>query len=246
MSWVAAGITAGAIGGSFLQSGATKDAARMQADAANRAAELQYKMYQQQREDLAPWRAAGSKALTELGSSDFQTDFNIGNMGTDPGYEFRMREGQKALERSAAAKGGLQSGGLLKALSRYGQDYASNEYANAYNRFNADKDRRFNRLSSIAGLGQTANSQIATAGQNYANQVGSGLMGAANTIGAANIANANIWGRGISDTAGAWMSKLGQSQGNSISPSYSSSMLNGDPSLGTYSGGRTYGLLGRV
>jgi hypothetical protein len=121
--------------------------------------------------------------------SDFQKD---------PGYEFRMAEGQKALERSAAARGGLQSGGFMKNLSRYGQDYASNEFANARNRFNEDRTLKFNRLSSIAGLGQTANNQIGSAGQNYANQVGNNMMGAANAQGAAGIANANMWGSTLS------------------------------------------------
>jgi hypothetical protein len=128
-----------------------------------------------------------------FGQSDFQKD---------PGYDFRMQEGQKALERSAAARGGLQSGGTMKALTRYGQDFASNEYQNAYNRFNNDRSNRFNRLSGIAGVGQAANSQIGQAGANYANQVGQNTMGAANAAGAAGIAGANAWGGALSGIAG--------------------------------------------
>lgn len=189
----------GSLVGSKMQSDAARDAADKQVDAAREANALQEKIYHQNRADQEPWRQAGAGALSQLGNADFQRDFSMADYQQDPGYEFRMREGQKALERSAAARGGLQSGGTLKALSRYGQDYASNEYQNAYNRFNADRDRRFNRLSSIAGLGQTANSQIGVAGQNYANNMGNNLMGAANAQGAAGIASANAWGNSLSN-----------------------------------------------
>lgn len=190
---------------SKMGSDAAGDAAKMQADAANRATDLQGKMFQQQRADQEPWRQAGMGALSQLGNADFQRDFQASDFTKDPGYDFRMQEGAKALERSAAARGSLQSGGTLKALSRYGQDFASNEYNNAYNRFNADRDRRFNRLSSLAGVGQTANSQVAAAGQNYANQAGQNMMGAANAQGAAGIASANAWGGALSNIGKNWM-----------------------------------------
>ena len=70
------------------------------------------------------------------------------NFMTDPGYQFRFEEGQRALERGAAAKGGLLSGGMARKSIRYGQGMASNEYTNVYN-----------RISNIAGLGQTATNQ---------------------------------------------------------------------------------------
>lgn len=197
----AIGLGAGAAGlaSGFLQSGAAKDAAQMQADAANKASQIQWDMFQTQREDHKPWMEAGKKALGDLQDPGFQKDFTMADHQADPGYAFRMAEGQKALERSAAARGGLQSGGTLKALTRYGQDFASNEYQNAYNRFNADRDRRFNRLSSLAGVGQTATSQVGAAGMNYANQAGSNMMGAANAAGAAGIAGANAWGNSLSN-----------------------------------------------
>lgn len=195
----------GALVGGLFGGSSAKKSAQIQADAAREASKLQYDMFQQQRADQQPWRQAGSAALSQLGNADFQRDFKASDFQQDPGYAFRMAEGQKAIERSAAAKGGLQSGGTLKALSRYGQDFASNEYNNAYNRFNADRDRRFNRLSSIAGIGQTANSQIASAGQNYANQAGANMMGAANAAGAAQMANANMWNNTLSNIGRAGM-----------------------------------------
>lgn len=209
MSFVAVAVGGGAavagIGGALIQGGAAKDAAQTQADAAAQANKMQWDMYQQNRTDQQPWREAGANALSGLADPSFQHDFTMGDYQKDPGYDFRMNEGQKALERSAAARGGLQSGGTLKALDRYGQDYASNEYQNAYNRFNTNQTQRFNRLSSIAGLGQTANAQTNAAGMNYANQAGSNSMGAANAAGAAGIAGANAWGGALSGIGKNWM-----------------------------------------
>jgi hypothetical protein len=65
--------------------------------------------------------------------------FNAQEMEQDPGYAFRLSEGQKAIERSTAAKSGLQSGAALKAAARYGQEMGSQEYQNAFNRFQATK-----------------------------------------------------------------------------------------------------------
>lgn len=186
------------LGGAAIQGGAANSAADKQAAAAAQANALQEQMYNQTRADQEPWRAAGATALSQLGDPSFQKTFGASDYQQDPGYAFRMAEGQKALERSAAARGGLQSGGTLKALDRYSQDYASNEYGKAYDRFNNDQTQRFNRLSSIAGLGQTANSQLGQAGQNYAGQYGNNLTGAANASGAAGIAGANALAGGLS------------------------------------------------
>ncbi len=191
--------------GAGISANATKSAADQQAEATREANKMQWDMFQQQRTDQEPWRKAGTTALSGMGNQDFQRDFGAADFQKDPGYDFRMAEGQKALERSAAARGGLNSGGTLKALSRYGQDYASGEYNNAYNRFNADRDRRFNRLSSLAGIGQTANQSVAQAGQNYANNAGGNLMNNANAQGAAGIAQANTWGNTLSGMGRTWM-----------------------------------------
>jgi hypothetical protein len=98
----------------------------------------------------------------------------------DPGYEFRQAEGNKALERSAAARGGLYSGAALKALDRYNQDYASNEFNNAFNRDAANKARTFSFLSGTAGQGLQAAGALVGAGQNAANQTSNALQNAGN------------------------------------------------------------------
>lgn len=160
-------------------------------------------MYNQTRQDQAPYRQAGYAALGQLSSGtqaggEFNRNFTMSDFNADPGYQFRMDQGSKALQASAAARGGLLSGGTLKSLDRYGQDYASNEYSNAYNRYNNDQTTRFNRLSSIAGIGQTSTAQTGAAGANAANQVSSAQIGAGNATAAGYINQGNAISNGAS------------------------------------------------
>ena len=111
----------------------------------------------------------GLTSATGINSGSLLRDFTAADFEADPGYDFRQKEGMQALDRGAAAKGGLLSGAAIKAAQRFGQDLASQEYQNAYNRFNTNQTNKFNRLASIAGVGQTANNALQTAGTNYAN-----------------------------------------------------------------------------
>jgi hypothetical protein len=207
------------LGSSLLGSGAARSAGSAQADAANRAADLQYQQFVEQSLLQEPFRQAGVRALPKL---EAQQNMMPGaftgqvNLGQDPGYAFRLSEGQKALDRSAAARGGLISGGAMKAAQRFGQDLGSQEYQNAYNRaltgYNADVAREatgYNRLAALAGIGQTATGQIGTAGQNMASNVGN-LM----TSGAA--ANAAGQVGGINALTGGLSTYLNYNQGNSL------------------------------
>jgi hypothetical protein len=161
------------------------------------------------------------------------------DLGQDPGYAFRLSEGQKALDRSAAARGGMISGGALKAAQRFGQDLGSQEYQNAYNRaltgYNADVAREatgYNRLAALAGIGQTATGQIGTAGQNMASNVGNYLTsgaaaGAAGTVGAANA------------MTGGLSTYLNYNQGNNLVNALNARNVSMSPSYGGYSWGGT-------
>lgn len=204
MSWVAAAIGGASLIGGYLQSNAASDAASAQQRAAQQANDLQYRMFSEQRADQEPWRQAGIQALGGLQNSDFQRDFTMSDFVADPGYNFRMNEGLKAIQASASARGG-GGGGTLKSLMNYGQNMASQEYSNAYNRFNEDRTRRFNRLSSLAGIGQTANSQVANAGQNYANQASSNILGAGNAQAAGYVGQANAINNGMGQGMNTWM-----------------------------------------
>jgi hypothetical protein len=98
--------------------------------------------------------------------------FSMADYQADPGYGFRMSEGMKALDRSAASRGGLLSGATMKGAERYGQDLASQEYNNAYNRYVGNQATQRNALAGLTGFAPTAAQQIGAAGTNYANTAG--------------------------------------------------------------------------
>ena len=110
------------------------------------------------------------------------------NFMTDPGYNFRFDEGMRGLEGSASARGGLLSGGFAKKAMRYGQDYASNEYLNVYN-----------RIANIAGLGQVS----AQSSGNYA-------MSAGQTMGTAAAQGATASAYGQQGASNAWANAANQ------------------------------------
>ena len=189
-----AAILGGAVVSGLMGSSAAKSAASTQADAANRAADLQYKQWQEQVALQKPWLQAGETALNKLVPlATNYTPFGMDQFQQDPGYQFRLSEGLKALDRQAAARGGLISGAALKAAGRYGQDYASNEYQNAFNRYQTERAAQLQPLQSLAGVGQTTAQQIGQAGTQMASNVGeaqaaaaqaraSGYTGAANAL----------------------------------------------------------------
>lgn len=192
MPWM---IPAAIIGSSLLGASSSRSAASTQADAARQAGDVQREIFERQVELGRPYREAGETALNKLiPLATEYTPFGMQQFQQDPGYGFRLSEGQKALERSAAARGGLMGGATGKALQRFGQEMGSQEYQNAFNRYQAERQARLNPLQSLAGVGQTAaNTLGAQAGQfgaNMAESLGagaqaraSGYIGAANAIG---------------------------------------------------------------
>lgn len=118
-------------------------------------------LYDQSRADLQPIQNAGYQTLGTMVSGltpggDFNRAFTMQDFAADPGYEFRMQEGQRGLESAASARGGLLSGGTLKALERYRQGMGAQEYGAAYDRWRSNTADRFARLSDVAGMGQGA------------------------------------------------------------------------------------------
>ncbi len=157
-------------------------------------------------------RDSASKRSENPEFGSFNRDFSLADFTADPGYQFRMDEGRKGLESSAAARGGLLSGGTLKALTKYGQDVASNEYSNAYNRFNNDRTQRFNRLSGIAGTGQTATNITGQLGAQAASNIAQNQIGAGNARASGYVGQANAINSGIGNAmSGYQLSQLGKS-----------------------------------
>ena len=193
-----AGWTAAAIGGSaVLGAYASSKAADTQAEAADRATAEQRRQFNKQVALQEPFRLAGVNALPELIEASRYTPFSMDQFQQDPGYAFRMREGLKALDRTAAARGGLLGGNQLRGVTQFGQDLASQEYGNAFNRYQAERAARLNPLQSLAGMGQsnaaTMAQQAGQFGQNMAeNQIARGNMRASSYMGAANALTGGI------------------------------------------------------
>lgn len=216
----ATAILGGTIGAALLGSNASNRAASTQAQAAEKAGDLsllvaerqiesQEKQFAAQAALQEPWRQAGIGALNKLQTASDYTPFGTAQFQADPGYAFRLAEGQKALDRSAAARGGLISGSALKAASRYGQEMGTQEYQNAFNRYQAERSAKLGPLQSLAGVGQTATQALGAAGQsmtsgvnaalgNYGAQAGAaiGAAGQARASGYMGVANALSQGLG--------------------------------------------------
>jgi Skp family chaperone for outer membrane proteins len=233
-------LPAALLGSALLGASSSKSAARTQAGAADRAGELQQQQFERQVELQAPFREAGVRALPELEAASKYTPFGMQQFQQDPGYGFRLAEGQKALEAQAAMRGGLISGNALRAASRYGQEMGSQEYTNAFNRYQTERQARLNPLQSLAGMAQTSVGQLGQAGQAMATGVGEAGMQAANARASGYMGGASALSQGLSQYMGysqgqdrnALLSRaIGQRQG---ALGFGSSNLYGNEDLGQY------------
>ena len=202
----------GAIGGSaVLGAFSSKNAADTQASAANRASDISNEQYNQTRADQAPFREAGLTAQNRLmsllgvggdpnaaGYGKYGRDFSMADYQADPGYQFRLSEGQRAMAHGATpGRGGLVSGNSLKAMQDYAQNSASGEYANAFNRYQTNRSNQLNPLQSLMGAGQTSTNFLGQAGAQNASTMGNYLTSGAAAQAAGNIGMANAVSGGL-------------------------------------------------
>lgn len=184
--------------GAGMQAKAAKDAARTQAAAADRAMAQEREMYDIARGDLAPYRETGYTALRDIeGLKPFLTSqFGPEQFETylDPSMAFRQKLGTQATERLANVGGGALSGNTMRALQEFGQNLASTEYGNAFNRFQTERGNIYNTLANIAGMGQQSVNTGVQAGQNLAAQQTGLLTGQAAAQAAGQVGAANAYG----------------------------------------------------
>lgn len=220
-------VTAGStvVGGAISSRGARK-AAQAQQQAADQAAQVQREIFQKQTELAEPFRQAGITSQNELmrllgiGGDAAAPDYGMltrqfgeRDLQMDPGYGFRLREGERALERMQAARGNLLSGGAIKAGQRFGQDLASQEYMNAFNRAQAQLGTRLGTLGSLYGAGQAAAQQVAgQAGQMGVN-VGNLMTQGGQARASGYLGQANALNQALGGLAGAY----GQYAGSGLS-----------------------------
>jgi hypothetical protein len=261
MPWLAAVVPAvGGVASGIIQSGAQDRATQAQQRMAREALDFQKNQWATTQTQMAPYMQAGYSALPQMqriageaGSIDPRTDpgykpltglespgqFNFSTTGdmAVPSYTWRLNQGLNAVNSSAAARGGYFSGNTGKALMDYGQNAASQEYANQFSRynqmlqnymgqegFNADlynqaynrqmgmNQNQYNQWAGIAGMGQNAANTTVGAGNQFATNAGNMAMNQGNNAatGAAN--QADIWSNVISNASNQFMSGWGQQQ----------------------------------
>jgi hypothetical protein len=237
MPWIIGG---SAIVGSILGGQAAQRGAQTQADAMRESAALQKQMFDVQNAQQAPYREAGYSALSDImsmkpyltkqyGVEDFMA-------GIDPSYNFRLQQGNLANLNLANQAGGAISGNTLTGLMNYGQGAASQEYQNAFNRFQTQRGNIYNNLANIAGLGQTSLGQTGQLSSNAAQNIGGAISGAGSAIGAGQVAMGNALGSGVQGAGNAYYLSQLLNQRN---PMANAAMANQQ-----YGGGNVYGFGG--
>ena len=211
MTWITASsiMAGGSIVGGLIGSSAAKRAAETQANAAREAIAQQREMFNIQNEQQKPYREAGYSALSDIsnmkpyltkqfGQEDFQA-------GIDPSYNFRLAQGNLQTTNIANQAGGLIGGNALQGLTNYGQGAASQEYQNAFNRFQTQRGNIYNTLAGIAGIGQTAQGQTSTLAQNTAGNIGQATIGIGNAMAGGQIGASNALSAGFQGAGNAYM-----------------------------------------
>jgi len=218
---VAAIAGAGAVAGGVISAYGATSAADTQASADNNATAAQLQMFNTTQNETAPYRQAGYTALNQLGAGtadggQFNHSFNASDLNSNlaPNYQFQLNQGMGALTNQLTTQGGAVSGNALQGLESYAQNYASNAYQNAFNNYQTDQSNIFNRLSTIAGLGNAATSTSA----NSANSTGSGVASTTAASGAAQAAGITGASNSLSgalNNASSWYAGYSPSSSNS-------------------------------
>ena len=229
----------GSVASGVIGASAAEKAAQTQADAAVKAAQIQQEMFNTINAQGAPYRASGYNALNQIGSmlpgqyskydasgkligTDTGTGYFTQQYGPeqfqkdiDPGYAFRLQQGQMANQRASNLAGGLIGGNALRGMQDYTQGMASQEYGNAFNRFQTQRSNIYNTLAGIAGIGQTAQGQTNTLAQNNATAQGQLGVGAAAAQAAGQIGQAAGYGGAATGAGNAYLlaQLLKQNQG---------------------------------
>jgi hypothetical protein len=189
---------------------ASRRAANAQVQSAAESARLQREMFDRQVQLQEPFRQGGitsqNRIMELLGIGGdanvgdygrFARDFSMADYEADPGYAFRLAEGNKALERSAAARGMVMSGSMFKGAQRFGQDLASQEYQNAFNRYQVNRSNQLNPLQSLMGSGQSATNTLTGEAGNLGRSLGENALGAGNARASGYIGSANAYTNAI-------------------------------------------------
>lgn len=208
--------------GAGLQANAAREAAQGIADANLSSNQLMARMNEQNRARQEPFYQAGLGALPAytqgvMPGGNLVRPFAESDFKADPGYGFRIKEGMQALDRSAAARGGLLSGATLKGAERFGQDIASNEYNNAYNRYVGNQATQRNALAGLTGFAPTASSAMQAGDVSYGGNAANLASNTANAMAGAGATRASSYGNALAG--------IGQNVYNTMNPDPMKAMM---------------------
>lgn len=250
MPWGAAVSAVGSVAGGLISSSGSSKASSAQVQSARIAATTEQNMYNQIRQDLSPWTSTGGNALTQLagglglssagfagqGQLNLPMLLGLAPTSTDltsilqstPGYKWTVDQGTAAINNTAAARGGLDSGNTLKALQSYGQGQASTTWQNYLN----NVTNYLGQLSGVSSSGQNAAALTGSAGTSAANSIANQLNNAGTASASGSVGSSNAWNSSLGQITNA----LGQASSGSNNPfsGLVTSGYNALTSLGTY------------
>ena len=158
------------------------------------------------------------------GYGDLLKEFTVEDFENDPvaqlSFKYGADMGERGIMNAARASGTASTGGTLKALTRFGQDYAGSKAADSYSRFVNDQTTLYNRLAGIAGTGQTAATNTAQFGQNTANNIAGMTTAQGNARGASQIAGGNAWSSAIQNAGNTIGNMFSNNNQNAWTPTY--------------------------
>ena len=197
MAWIIGGA---ALLSGYMGSQASQNAADTQANAANNAASNQRNMWNMSNAQMQPWIQSGQTAVQQMNNM-MGPGGSMNHMPTSseimsqfaPNYQFQLQQGMGQAGNMANATGGLVSGNAMQGLNSFAQNYAGNAYQNAFNNYNVGQSNIFNRLASIAGLGQTSAGQSMAGGNTAAANMGNFSTSAAAANAAGQVGSTNAW-----------------------------------------------------
>lgn len=210
MPWTAAAI----VGGALIGAQASKSSASSQSLAAQAAANQQQAMFNATQANQQAFLNQGKLAVNEMGALTGPS----GTMSTAPtaqdimqymapNYQFQLQQGLGQAGAQANSTGGMVSGNALQGLNQFAQNYAQGAYQNAFNNYQAAQTNIFNRLASIAGLGQTAANTVSNTGMNTAFNIGNFATSGAAAQAAGQVGAANAYTQGLNQLGGLYYAK---------------------------------------
>ena len=262
MAWIATAIIGSAVLGgisSANQASAATDAAQIQANAATAGQQLQQQNFQNLSPNFTPYMQTGAAGLAGLNAAmpsltqmpESYKPFTAADLQSNlaPNYQFMLNQGLGAQSQALNVGGGGSN--INTANTKFAEDYASNAYQNALTNYQTQQAQQFsqdqtaqsnifNRLSSVAGIGQNAIAGLSNLSSGTATNitnlgVGGAQATAAGVVGAANAQASGLSGLGSAGVSGALLNNYANNQ------SGQAAINQGQILSGTYGAGNVYG-----